>query len=402
MGSRLNFWVKMAGFFAEEDLSLNPIEEARLRQLAGAGYIDLTSSNPTAQGLLFPPELLQRASAAYWFERYYQPDPRGNPQARQSIVNYYARRSPSLALNLEHIFITASTSEAYSQLFALLTQPGDNVLGPQVTYPLFEYLAAIHHVELRPYNMLESNHWQIDETSLLGQADHRTRAVLLISPHNPTGMVVTKPIAALDKLGLPVICDEVFSEFPYTVKSIPPLTALHPELPVFLLNGISKLFALPDLKLGWIASNLPAYATFGERLELLNDTFLSCSSLIQAMLPTLFSEGWEFVGQMQQYIQSNLDLALALIAKSGVLQVQAPTGGYYLFAAVPGWTADEEALVLYLLEQGVLVHPGFFYNYAGDTNPNSIAVPHIMISALTAPAQLQAGLEKLIAALSEI
>lgn len=389
----------MAGFFAGEDLSLNPIEEARLRQAAGEGYLDLTSSNPTQQGLLFPPAILQRASQPYWDTRRYLPDPKGLPTARATISRYYAGRTPSFELDPEHIFITASTSEAYSHLFGLLTRPGDNILGPQITYPLFEYLAALHHVQLRPYNLVESNGWQIDERSLLAQADRRTRAVLLISPHNPTGMVVRQPIAALTKLGLPIICDEVFSEFPYTIAAVPPFATLHPELPVFLLNGLSKMFALPDLKLGWIAANALAYTKFGARLELLNDTFLSCSSLIQAMLPTLFQEGFDFVDQMRQHIRSNLDMALAMLATSPRFKLQPPDGGYYLFTAVAGWPSnDEEALVLHLLEKGVLVHPGFFYNYTDETDTTTM--PHLMLSALTAPDVLRTGLERLLAALA--
>jgi aspartate/methionine/tyrosine aminotransferase len=388
----------MTGFFAEEDLSPNPIETARLRQAAGAGYIDLTSSNPTRQGLLFPEAVLRHASAPYWQTRHYQPDPKGTLAARTAISHYYAGRTPALTLDPEQIFITASTSEAYSHLFALLTQPGDNILGPQVTYPLFEYLAAIHHVELRPYTLVESEGWQIDDASLLAQSDERTRAVLLISPHNPTGMVVTKPNPMLDKLGLPVICDEVFSEFSYRLSAVPPFSSLHPHLPVFLLNGISKMFALPDMKLGWIALNDLAYQIFGERLELLNDTFLSCSSLIQTMLPTLFSEGADFVRQMHQHIKTNLDMALEMLNRSQLFQMQPPDGGYYLFVGVPGWQQDEEALVLYLLEQGVLVHPGFFYNYEGESE--NTATPHLMISALTETTQLQAGLAKLVAALA--
>lgn len=391
----------MSGFFADEDLSINPIEEARLYRAAGLGYVDLTSSNPTAQGWLFPPTILEKASRPYWESRRYQPDPKGNPAAREAIARYYAERTPPLPQDPAAIFITASTSEAYSHLFALLTEPGDNILGPDVTYPLFEYLAAIHHVELRPYSLMESNGWQIDEASLLAQADARTRAILLISPHNPTGMVVQQPLAALQKLGLPIICDEVFSEFTYNIPTVPPFSVLHPDLPVFLLNGVSKLFALPDLKLGWIATNSPAYHQFGDRLELLNDTFLSCSSLIQAMLPTLFSDGFEFVTQMRDYIRGNLDMALQLInSQPGILQAQPPDGGYYLFAGVPNWPQDEESLILYLLEQGVLVHPGFFYNYSGSAETTEIA-PHIMISALTRTDQLRAGLEILLKALAK-
>jgi alanine-synthesizing transaminase len=381
----------MSGFFAEGDLTPNLIEQARKRL---TGYIDLTSSNPTEQGLLFPPEILAEAAAGYWTARRYRPDPFGWLPARQAITRYYATRTPALALDPGQIFIAASTSEAYSLLFALLTDPGDNILAPDVTYPLFEYLAAIHHVELRPYRLDESHGWKIDPASLTEQADERTRAVLLISPHNPTGMVVEERQPALLELGLPVICDEVFAEFTYGAKSTPPFGALHPELAVFHLNGISKLFALPDMKLGWIAFSGPAATLekYTGRLELLNDTFLSCSSLIQWMLPALFEKGWPFVDSMRGRVRQNLDLALAKLKDCPILEVAAPAGGYYLFPKVRQWQ-DEDALVLYLLEQGgVLVHPGYFYGYEGHG-------AHIMLSCLTRPEKLEDGLDRLIKAL---
>ena len=382
----------MSGFFAEGDLSPNLIEQARQGL---SGYIDLTSSNPTEQGLLFPAEILAEAASGYWSARHYRPDPFGWLPARQAIAEYYAGRTPALAFDTGQIFIAASTSEAYSLLFALLSEPGDNILAPDVTYPLFEYLAAIHHIELRPYRLDESSGWQLDPASLVEQVDSRTRAVLLISPHNPTGMIIEEPQVALLELGLPVICDEVFAEFTYRAAHTPPFGALHPGLPVFHLNGISKLFALPDLKLGWIAFSGPAtaLAKYTGRLELLNDTFLSCSSLIQWMLPALFEKGWPFVETMRERVRQNLDLALAKLADCSSLEVISPAGGYYLFPKVRQWQ-DEDALVLYLLEQGgVLVHPGYFYGYEGNG-------AHIMISCLTEPGRLAEGLDRLVKALA--
>lgn len=230
--------------------------------------------------------------------------------------------------------------------------------------------------------MDEANGWQPDGAALLQAADARTRAVLVVSPHNPTGMIVAQPLPALDQLGLPVICDEVFAPFTYRAAATPPLGALHPRLPVFHLNGISKLFALPDLKLGWIALTGDA-GGFNGRLELLNDTFLGSNSLAQALLPTLFAAGQPFVDQMVARVRTNLDWALQLLADHPALVAAPPDGGYYLFPAVRQWR-DEEALVMYLLERGVLVHPGFFYGDVPGT--------HLMISALTAPDVFQAGL----------
>ncbi|PLS77254.1 MAG: pyridoxal phosphate-dependent aminotransferase [Chloroflexi bacterium] len=377
----------MTGFFAEGDLTPNRIEQARI---AAAGhYIDLTSSNPTHQGLLFPRAVLETAAGRYWSQRRYDPQPRGQLAARAAIRSYYQQRTPQLGLHPDDVFITASTSEAYSLLFALLTEPGDNVLAPVVTYPLFEFLAELHHIELRPYALDEARSWRIDPASLHAQVDRRTRAVLIVSPHNPTGAIVTEPLPALTSLGLPVICDEVFAEFTYRVPATPPLGTLHPELPVFHLNGISKLFALPDLKLGWIALSQMA-RPYAERLELLNDTFLGSNSLSQHMLPDLFKQGMEFVEEMRVYVQRNLDYSLERLANHSVLRAQPPDGGYYLFPQVAGWD-DEEALVLHCLQHGVLVHPGYFYGYERGA--------HLMLSCLTAPEQLTPGLDRLIAAL---
>jgi aspartate/methionine/tyrosine aminotransferase len=377
----------MTGFFADGDLSPNRIEQARIA-LQGQ-YIDLTSSNPTHQGLLFPSHVLETAASRYWSQRRYDPQPRGQAAARTAVVDYYARRQPALALQLDDVFITASTSEAYSLLFALLTDPGDNVLAPVVTYPLFEFLAEMHHIELRPYALDEARGWRIDPASLHAQVNNRTRAVLIISPHNPTGAIVTDALPALTTLGLPIICDEVFSEFTYRVTGVPPLGALHPELPVFHLNGISKLFALPDLKLGWVALNETA-RPFAERLELLNDTFLGSNSLTQHMLPALFNHGLPFVKDMCSHVQSNIDLVLQRLGNHPAFHIQPPDGGYYLFPQVHGWD-DEEALVLHCLNHGVLVHPGYFFGYERGA--------HLMISCLTATEQLLQGVDRLATAL---
>ncbi|PDW01660.1 aminotransferase class I/II [Candidatus Viridilinea mediisalina] len=375
----------MPGVYTQLDLSPNAFEQARQQRIATGDLLDLTSSNPTAQGLFFPPELLQQASEAFWATRRYQPDPHGNPAARTAICRYYAERTPGLELDVDDIFLTASTSEAYALLFALLADPGDNLLAPNVTYPLFEYLAELRQLELRPYPLNEAEGWRIDEAGLLAAANRRTRAVLIVSPHNPTGAVVSQPVAALAQLGLPVICDEVFAPFSYGVAHVPPLAALHPDLPVLTLNGISKLFALPDLKLGWIALNQAA-RSLAPRLELLNDTFLSANSLSQQLLPQLFSSGMPFVQGMVERVRHNLTLALTQLHNHPHIHARPPDGGYYLFPAIRGWE-DEDALVHFLMQRGLLVHPGYFYGEVPGT--------HLMLSALTTPNVFAAGIERL-------
>jgi alanine-synthesizing transaminase len=388
----------MPGCFQTLDLTPNRIEKARQRMAAGAGYIDLTSSNPTHQGWLFPADVLRQAADEFWSSRRYNPDPRGHEPARKAIAQFYAARMAQASndtrslLQPDAIFITSSTSEAYSLLFALLTDPGDNILAPDVTYPLFDYLAEIHRIELRFYHLAESPTWSLNEPSLLAEADARTRGVLLVSPHNPTGMVIQTAIPALNALGIPLICDEVFSAFPYRVSDVPVMASLHPELAVFHLNGISKLFALPDLKLGWIALNQQAQTLYGERLELLNDTFLGANMLTQAMLPQIFAHGMDFVQAMAAHVRKNLDFALRRFDACPSLHICPPDGGYYLFPAVEGWD-DEEELIISLLAQGVFVHPGFFY---GDVEGT-----HVMISALTKHDVFVQGIERLCNALDE-
>ncbi len=379
----------MPGVFSQLDLTPNRLTLARDARAAQGDLIDLTSSNPTTQGLIFPAEILAAAAASYWSTRCYHPDPHGDLAARTAVVEYYARRSPPLVLQPDDVFLTASTSEAYSLLFALLADPGDNLLVPNVTYPLFEYLAALRNLELRFYQLDEERNWRINARSLRRAVDERTRAIIIVSPHNPTGAIVDTPLATLDLLGIPVICDEVFAPFTYAVSDTPPLAALHPDLPLFTLNGISKLFALPDLKLGWIVLNRPA-RVFAPRLELLNDTLLGANALSQHLLPTLFAQGETFVRMMVDRVRANLTLALQRFTDHPRIHARPPAGGYYLFPAVDGWD-DEERLALYLLERGVFVHPGYFYG--------EVPGCHIMLSALTEQTTFAVGVERLCAAL---
>jgi alanine-synthesizing transaminase len=378
----------MAGFFSGHDFTPNRIEEAFREAENKKGFINLTGSNPTHEGLIFPPGILKKAAEPYWSKRRYSPDPRGLASARSAVSGYYKRRAPSLQIMPDNIFVTASTSESYGLLFALLADPGDNFLAPKVSYPLFEHLAAVHHIELRTYDMDEDDGWSIRESGLLSESDERTRAVIIVSPHNPTGMVIRKALPALDRLGLPVICDEVFAGFPCGVPDIPPLGALHGKLPVFHLNGISKMFGLPDLKLGWIAVSGKDIKDYEKRLELLNDTYLGANYLVQSMLPAIFEEGAGFAAQMLTRVHAGIDCALLLLSENRRIRVSRPDGGYYLFPKIETGE-DEEELVLRLLKDcGVLVHPGYYYDCDEGT--------HIMISCLTETGKLSEGLKRIV------
>lgn len=381
----------MSGFFYDYGFVVNAIEQEFRKSEKNKGFINLTGSNPTHESLIFPFDILRKAAISYMAGRRYDPDPKGLYSARLSISDYYKNRIPSIEIPADNITITASTSESYGLLFALLSDPGDNILAPKVSYPLLGHLAAIHHIELRTYELDENKGWRINENSILSEYDSRTRAIIIVSPHNPTGMVIKESVSALDRLGLPVICDEVFAEFSCTAANIAPFGTLHPELTVFHLNGISKMFGLPDLKLGWIAASGAGSINFEKRLDLLNDTYLGANYMTQSMLPLIFLEGMEFIEQMRERIRTGIDLAVELLSQNPNISAIRPEGGYYLFPEIKNWE-DEEKLVLHLLKsKGVLVHPGYFYDCEQKV--------HIMISCLTETKKLAEGVKRVIAAI---
>ncbi len=381
---------RSGGFLAEAELSHNPIEQARQKRMeAGLPIIDLTSSNPTHHGLLFPAAVLSEASANYFARRSYDPDPQGLLSAREAIVDYYSRRIPKLKLTPAHIFITAGTSESYAQLFSLLCQAGDEVLGPKVTYPLFEMLAEHARLHYTGYHIGEASSC-IDDQHFKTLLQPNSRVLMFISPHNPLGRIANSVSRAVCESALPIICDEVFADFPFAMNSVPPLGTLYQEQAVFHLNGISKMFALPDLKLGWIALNQRALDEYGERLAFLNDAFLSCSTLVQAMLPEIFWRGEEFQRTLQERVRNNLKLALDMLSQCSAVHCSAPEGGSFLFFEVET-PLDEDELVLKLIEHGVYVHPGYFYGADSGV--------HLMVSCIIEPEKLEKGLELLLGCL---
>lgn len=376
-------------FTDDFDLTPSLLEERRRIAAERPDYIDLSSSNPTLHGLLFPPDILAACAEPYWRGRRYAPHPHGLPAARDAIAAYYARRTPPLTVPPDNIFITASTSEAYALLFTLLARPGQSVLAPLPSYPLFAHLAAMREVRLEPYHLVQdvSGLWAIDADEIQAHYGAGARALLLISPHNPTGHVLTAPLGLTGAAGvMPIVADEVFCEFPYGIESVPPVGALMPDATVFHLNGISKMFALPDLKLGWIAVTGPRAGEYRDRLELLNDTLLSANSLIQFMLPGLFSHGSGFVRAMRARIRESIQAGLDALDTIPSIKSAAPSAGAFLFPSVVGGV-DEEVLVLRLLDEGVFAHPGYFYD-AGDGC-------RLMLSTIVEPDRMRAGIERL-------
>ncbi|HWB83703.1 MAG TPA: pyridoxal phosphate-dependent aminotransferase [Bryobacteraceae bacterium] len=372
------------------DLRTNRLTQAlEERRRAGLEVLDLTESNPTRAGLLYPPEILCAFDDARLLR--YEPSPAGALDARKAVSGYYAARS--FDVPPERLLLTASTSEAYAYLFKLLADPGDHVLAPRPSYPLFEFLAAMESIEVRPYPLAYHGAWSIDLDALAAVITDRTRAILLVNPNNPTGSYVKQAeAAALARLcgarGIALVSDEVFSDYALApgAESMPSLAGVE-ECLTFCLSGLSKAAGLPQMKLGWIAAGGPA-ALRGEalaKLEWIADTYLSVSTPVQCAAARLLAAGESVAQQIRDRTRANLAFAREALAgtAAGILSVEA---GWYATVQVPRVRSEEE-WSLELLARGVLVQPGFFYDFESEA--------FLVLSLLTAPPVFHEGMARL-------
>ena len=335
----------------------------RLRA-AGTAVLDLSESNPTRVGLPYPTDLLQSLAAPAALT--YEPHPLGLRVAREAVAGEFARRGTDV--DPDHLVLSASTSEAYSWLFKLLCDPGDAVLIPQPSYPLFEFLTRLEGVATGSYQLTYHGRWEVDLDSL-ERAPARTKAVLAVSPNNPTGSF----LSARDAAGLIEICqrrkwalivDEVFADYPIDAGA--PLTdiAARSDVLTFTLGGASKSIGLPQVKLGWTLIGGPAVAR-NEALaaiEVIADTFLSVSTPVQIAAPALLREGAIIRSCIHQRVRDNLVVARRLVARHAACDLLPVDGGWSVIVRVPA-SRREETIVIDLLEQEhVLVHPGFFFD----------------------------------------
>jgi alanine-synthesizing transaminase len=339
------------------------------RRTAGLSIVDLTESNPTRASFSYPASLLEPLAQASAL--CYDPAPFGLPSARRAISDDFVRRA--VAVPPERIVLTASTSEAYSLLFKLLCDPGDAVLAPRPSYPLVEHLAELDGVSVERYSLEFHGRWSIDvhglQERLSTPGDARIRAIIVISPNNPTGSVVqSAELGALTALArehdVALISDEVFAD--YSIAGPTPGSALaQDDALTFGLGGLSKSVGLPQVKLGWIGVGGPArlVAEAMERLETICDTYLSVSTPVQVATPLLLTTGAVVRAQIQKRIRDNFRRLLEIAAPHPSCSVLPVEAGWYAVIQVPAITS-EEALVLELLEgSGILVHPGYFFDF---------------------------------------
>ena len=373
-----------------DSLVPTPLASAIAARRARPGrVVDLTQSNPTTAGLVYP-ETLALAWSNVAALRY-EPEPRGAAKARDAVAGWYA--SVGEPIDRARIVLTASTSEAYSHLFKLLCNPDDEVLVPCPSYPLFEHLARLDGVAVCRYPWRDAGgRWVLDDARLEAVVTPRTRAIVVVAPNNPTGTVPTRPeweaIAQICRRhGLALIVDEVFAAYPLVGRQVflgvPELS----DVLTFRLNGLSKLVGLPQAKLGWIVASGPHAEVDAaiDGLDLIADTYLSVSTPVQVALPHLLDDGALVRTQIQARLRANLAHLTARVADSA-LDVRRPDGGWSVVVRVPS-LGDADDLVLALLERDVIVHPGYFYDLPHDG--------YLVISLLAPEHDVRDGLDAL-------
>jgi alanine-synthesizing transaminase len=352
------------------DLTPNRLSTALTsHRAAGKPLLDLTVSNPTECGFVYKEEAILDALRNPEALKY-EPNPRGLASARATIAKYYAEHNARVSL--DDIFLTTSTSEAYSFVFRLLCDPGDEILIPSPSYPLFDFLADIQDVKLVRYPLLYDHGWQIDFHSLEQAITPNTRGVIVVHPNNPTGhFTKSEEIAKLNEIcearKLAIIADEVFLDFNLGAESQASFAGNSQAL-TFAMSGLSKICGLPQMKAAWLVVNGPdelkkeALA----RLELITDTYLSMSAPVQLAIPKFLEQRHDFQKQLMSRVRSNLaELDRQLSAKKVCSRLEVE-GGWYAVLRVPATRSDEDLALALLNDKGVYVHPGHFYDFAAD------------------------------------
>jgi alanine-synthesizing transaminase len=374
-------------------LTRNRLTKA-IEQVVASGWrlLDLTLSNPTRAGLRYDDaRILQSLASPQAMD--YDPQPKGLPSARAAVAAYYQAQRAAL-VDPERLILTTSTSEGYSFVFRLLCNPGDELLVPKPSYPLFEFLADLQDVKLAPYPLLYDHGWQIDFPSLQKAATSRTRGVVVVHPNNPTGSFVHPDELDLfnefcreHKLAL--IADEVFLDYAHdsiTRKSF----AINQDVLTFTLSGISKVSALPQMKLAWIVTSGPAQDVVAaqERLEIIADTYLSMNAPIQWATPVLLDQRMNIQEQLLDRVLANLAELDRQLAEQKTCQRLHVEGGWYAVLRVPVTQTDEELVVDLLRRKSVLIHPGHFYDFPNDG--------YLVLSLITQPDDFRKGIQRLL------
>jgi alanine-synthesizing transaminase len=377
-----------------EDLTPNRLTGAlNVARARGQRILDLTESNPTRAGLEYPQDLLRPLGDCRGLA--YAPEPFGLLGARTAIVDDYARRGVRVAP--ERVALVSSTSEAYACLFKLLTDAGDEILVPNPSYPLFDHLAKFDHVTVRPYALDVDAAWRIDFESVRSAITPRTKAILFVSPNNPTGSFVTADeveqlaeIAAAHELAL--IADEVFADYELAPGSRQAAGCVlrRTDVLAFSLGGLSKSVGLPQVKLAWMAAAGPdrLIGPALERLEIICDTYLSVSTPVQLAAAELLERGAMVRDQIAHRISANDRRLREQAASVPACRVLASQGGWSAILNVPTFEPEEDLVVNLLQNEGVLTHPGYFFDFPRES--------YLVVSLLVPEAQFAEGTDRVL------
>jgi alanine-synthesizing transaminase len=360
------------------------------KRASGAAILDLTESNPTSEGIVYPADRIL-AALADPRSLCYEPAPAGLLAARSAVSGYYSGR-----VDAARILLTASTSEAYALLFKLLADPGDEILVPRPSYPLFDFLAALESVRMVEYPLVYHGSWSVDFDALARRITPRARAIVVVNPNNPTGSYLKKSeLAQLTGLcrrhNLAILSDEVFSDYaladdPRRVASLVNVN----DVLTFSMSGLSKLVGLPQLKLGWIVTSGPAIvcAQALERLELIADTYLSVGTPVQWAASPLLALRESMQAQILERVRGNLVYLESQIGRDSPWRVIEPEGGWYAVIQAPRIYSEEEWVLTLLGEHDVLVQPGFFFDFESEA--------FLVASLLTPPQIFQEGIRRIL------
>lgn len=341
------------------------------RRVNGLPIFDLTVSNPTECGFNYPEqEILSALSDKRIL--HYQPDPRGLFPTREAVAKYY--RGKNIHLDPSNIFLTSSTSEAYSTLFKLLCNNADDILVPRPSYPLFDYLAQLNDINLCHYDLFYDHGWHLNLSLLKKAITTSTKAIVLINPHNPSGMFLKKndytQIAAIAREhNIALIVDEVFIDFSYHHNADRiETTCGKSDVLTFTLNGISKMAGMPQMKLGWIvmSGTESMMQRASERLEIILDTYLSVNTPVQVALPELMHIGKNIHAKILDRVKANFEFLQNNVALGSSCSLLDCEGGWYGIIRVPRIKSEEEWCLQLIKEYGVSVYPGYYFDFSED------------------------------------
>ncbi len=380
-------------------LTANRFTEAQREVLAaGTEMLDLTVSNPVRAELHYDAETILGALAQPEAMDY-DPQPKGLRSAREAVAKYYREQHEEFDVDPEALVLTTSTSEGYSYVFRLLCNAEDEILVPKPSYPLFEFLADLEDVKLVPYPLIYDHGWQIDFPSLYKAVNHRTRAVVVVHPNNPTGSYVEdlERTALNDfcrQYDLALIVDEVFLDYAHDGAPRPTFAVNQPAL-TFTLSGLSKISGLPQMKLAWIVTSGPkekVTAAMG-RLEVIADTYLSMNAPIQLAAAVLLEQRKSVQPLLIDRLRSNLEELDRQLAKQKTCTRLDVQGGWYAVLRVPVKQPDEDLAIDLIRKMSVVVHPGHFYDFPSDG--------YLVVSLITPPGVFRQGIGRVLEALRD-